>query len=93
MVALLILHAEQLGYEITLGDAYYDPQVKMKSVTIKDKKGNLLIKVLHRKNGVYDILKEPSLDDIEIEIRDDSNSKVRISKKCIFPRVKTICQK
>jgi len=24
MVALLILHAEQLGYEVTLGDAYRD---------------------------------------------------------------------
>jgi len=27
MVALLILHAEQLGYEVTFGDAYRDPRV------------------------------------------------------------------
>jgi hypothetical protein len=26
MVALLILHAEQLGYEVTFGDAYRDPR-------------------------------------------------------------------
>lgn len=28
MVALLILHAEKLGYGVTLGDAYRDPQVR-----------------------------------------------------------------
>lgn len=28
MVALLILHAEQLGYEVTFGDAYRDPRTK-----------------------------------------------------------------
>jgi len=28
MIALLILHAEQLGYELTFGDAYRDPRVK-----------------------------------------------------------------
>ena len=27
MVALLILHAEQLGYAVTLGDAYRDPRL------------------------------------------------------------------
>jgi len=27
MTALLILHAEQLGYELTYGDAYRDPRV------------------------------------------------------------------
>lgn len=27
MVALLILHAEHLGYEVTFGDAYRDPRV------------------------------------------------------------------
>jgi hypothetical protein len=27
MVARLILHANQLGYEVTLGDAYRDPRV------------------------------------------------------------------
>lgn len=27
MVALLILHVEALGYEVTLGDAYRDPRV------------------------------------------------------------------
>jgi len=28
MVALLILHAEQLGYALTFGDAYRDPRVE-----------------------------------------------------------------
>ena len=28
MVALLILHAEQLGYTVSFGDAYRDPRVK-----------------------------------------------------------------
>ena len=28
MAALLILHAEALGYEVTFGDAYRDPRVK-----------------------------------------------------------------
>jgi len=28
MIALLILHAEQLGFELTFGDAYRDPKVK-----------------------------------------------------------------
>ena len=28
MVALLILHAEQLGYELTFGDAYRGPDVE-----------------------------------------------------------------
>ena len=27
MVARLLLHAEQLGYEVTFGDAYRDPRV------------------------------------------------------------------
>ena len=50
----------------------------MKSVTIRDKKGKLLIKVLHRKDGCYDILKLNSLEEIDIEIRDDKNCKVFI---------------
>lgn len=28
MVALLILHAQHLGYELTFGDAYRDPRVR-----------------------------------------------------------------
>lgn len=49
----------------------------MKSVTIKDKKGKMLIKVLEHKDGTYTILQLPEYDGvIDIEIRDDKGCKV-----------------
>lgn len=52
----------------------------MKSVTIRDDKGMILIKVLERKNGTYDILQETRCLHLKIEIRDDKNQKVSIVK-------------
>jgi hypothetical protein len=54
----------------------------IKSVTIKDKKGVLLFKIIHRKSGVYDIIKHPSLQDFVIDIRNEKGHKV------IFQEVK-----
>jgi hypothetical protein len=52
MVALLILHAEQLGYELTFGDAYRDPRAiygKWKSLHRK----RLAVDFNLFKDGVY----------------------------------------
>lgn len=48
----------------------------MKSVTIKDKLGNFLIKILHRKDGMIVMTREGLAIDYDIEIRDDENCKV-----------------
>lgn len=49
----------------------------MKSITVKDKWGNLLIKVIHRKNGEYELVKHPDIqNDFAVEVRDDKNCKV-----------------
>jgi hypothetical protein len=49
----------------------------MKSVTIKDFTGKLLIKVLEHKDGTYTILQLSEYDgQIDIEIRDDKGCKV-----------------
>lgn len=47
----------------------------MKSVTIKDK-GKILIKVIHRKNGEIELLRQENLLHLDIEVRDDTNKKV-----------------
>jgi len=49
----------------------------MKSVIIKHK-GLKIIHILHKKNGVYEIVRHPSAKDAEIEIRDDKNRLVKI---------------
>ena len=51
---------------------------QMKSVTIKNKKTNkLLLKIIHRKDGTIDMIKDAAMDDqITIDVRDDSNCKV-----------------
>ena len=49
----------------------------MKSVTIRNKQGEILVKVIHRKSGVYDLISTPEIArDCEIEARADDNSKV-----------------
>ena len=49
----------------------------MKSVTIKDRKGDILIKIVHTKNGKYTCVHAGELDgQIYIEARDDKNCKV-----------------
>lgn len=52
MVALLILHAEQLGYEITFGDAYRDKRVTYGSLKSLHRK-RLAIDLNLFKNGEY----------------------------------------
>jgi len=48
----------------------------IKSVTIKDKKGVLLFKIIHRKSGFYDVIKHVSLQDFVVEVRDEKGHKV-----------------
>lgn len=51
--------------------------ILMKSVTIRDKKGKVMVKVLQHKNGTYDTwVLTNILDTIDIEIRDEKNCKV-----------------
>uniref|UniRef100_A0A6M3J2W9 Uncharacterized protein n=1 Tax=viral metagenome TaxID=1070528 RepID=A0A6M3J2W9_9ZZZZ len=49
----------------------------MKSVTIRDNRGEVVIKVIHRKNGKYEIIVTPDINrDCDIEVRADDGSKV-----------------
>ena len=48
----------------------------MKSVTIKDSRGNILIKVIHRKNGEYELMKICGGDKLNIDVRDTQGCKV-----------------
>ena len=48
----------------------------MKSITIRSKSGRVLLKILHRKSGQYDLIKDSTLEDIEVEVRDDQGCKV-----------------
>ena len=49
----------------------------MKSVTIRNKQGEILVKVIHRKSGGYDLISTPEIArDCEIEVRADDGSKV-----------------
>ena len=52
MVALLILQAEQLGYRITLGDAYRDPRVFGR---LGEQKGYGRSKSLHKQRLAIDL--------------------------------------
>ena len=48
----------------------------MKSVSIKDKDGNLLIHIIKRKNGIYDCKKHVSVKGLIIEVRNENSEKV-----------------
>lgn len=50
----------------------------MKSVTVKDRYGKIIIKVIHRKNGRYEIITAKTVHDsgATIEVRDDEGHKV-----------------
>ena len=48
----------------------------IKSITIKDKKGYLLLKVISRKNGKYEIIVDANLHDLEIDVRNERMEKV-----------------
>lgn len=52
MVALLILQAEQMGYQITLGDAYRDPRV---FGNLGEQKGYGRAKSLHKQRLAIDL--------------------------------------
>lgn len=49
----------------------------MKSVTIKDLKGDILIKVYKAKHG-YEAIVMESLADIDVIVRDDNNKQTKI---------------
>jgi hypothetical protein len=53
----------------------------MKSVTIKDQDGNVMLKIIHHKNGVYESIKHPSLKDWKVDVRASDNSKVNFGVK------------
>jgi len=53
----------------------------MKSVTIKNPNGDLLIKVIHHKNGEYECIRHNDLLDVTIEVRNGKNEKISWGKK------------
>ena len=48
----------------------------MKSITIKNPNGDLLIKIIHRKNGEYECIRHPDVMDATIEVRNEKREKV-----------------
>ena len=50
----------------------------MKSVTIKDLTGKILIKIIHRKSGRYDVEKYGVVTKIVVEIRDENGRKTLV---------------
>ena len=59
----------------------------MKSVIIRDKKGEILIKIIHRKNGIFDITRRSDLVNADIEVRDDNNRKVVLAPAVPFSAI------
>jgi hypothetical protein len=59
----------------------------MKSVIIKNQHGEVMLKIIHHKNGVYESIKHQSLEDWQIDVRASSNSKVNfgVNLKCLKP--------
>jgi hypothetical protein len=53
----------------------------MKSVIIKNQHGEVMLKIIHHKNGVYESIKHPSLDGWQIDVRELDNSKVNFGVK------------
>lgn len=48
----------------------------MKSVTIRNNDSEILVKIIHRKNGAYDLIRRLGLAALDIEVRDDKGYKV-----------------
>jgi len=54
----------------------------LKSVTIKDKNGTIIIKVIHRKNGKYELIRNADVPcNVVIEVRNDKGRKVMFRKE------------
>lgn len=53
----------------------------MKSVTIYDKAGAQLIRVIHRKNGQYELITHISTGDLKVDVRDINNKKIYFGVK------------
>jgi len=51
----------------------------IKSITIEDTDGKLLLKIIARKNGRYDMIREVTLKDLLVEVRNDKNEKIMFS--------------
>jgi len=51
----------------------------IKSITIKDIRDKLLIKIIARKNGTYDMIREVTLKDLMVEVRNEKNEKIMFS--------------
>ena len=53
----------------------------IKSIIIKDVRDKLLIKIIARKNGTYDMIRDVALKDLEIEVRNEKNEKIMFRGK------------
>lgn len=53
----------------------------MKAVTIRNKSGEILVKIVHRKSGEYELIKHSTLTDVDIEVRDQKNRKIMFQAK------------
>lgn len=53
----------------------------MKSVTLRTEQGEVLLKILHKKSGEYNLIKHSTLQDIEVEVRDEQNHKVMFNRE------------
>ena len=51
----------------------------IKSITIKDASDKVLLKIIARKNGTYDMIRAVTLKDLEIEVRNEKNEKIMFS--------------
>jgi hypothetical protein len=53
----------------------------MKSVTVKSQDGKLLLKIIHRDRGVYEMVRNTHhCSELSIEVRDKQNKKVFFPK-------------
>jgi len=52
----------------------------MKSVTIKDKYGMEILKVIHRKSGEYELITHSLYKHLIVDVRDDNNKKVQFGE-------------
>lgn len=55
----------------------------MKSVIIKDGNGNILIKIIHRKNGEYELIQIGNVA-LDIDVRDEKGCKVIFNNRLVF---------